>query len=112
LPGKEAETKMSNKVGFPHQRPTPMRRSYRLSRSGLRSLRAKIRRSQPWKKSTGPRTKGGKARSALNALRHGAHSAAAIELQRRARTTIRELAAIRLRDNDAEDEQGKLASWE
>lgn len=42
-----------------------------------------IRRSQPWRHSTGPRTEAGKARCAKNALRHGGRSRARIlELQR------------------------------
>lgn len=39
-----------------------------------------IRRWKPWKKSTGPRTVEGKNASRLNALKHGMHSAAGVEI--------------------------------
>jgi len=46
-----------------------------LSALGLSSLRASARRIKPWEYSTGPRTEAGKARSSLNALKHGCRSA-------------------------------------
>ena len=36
-----------------------------------RKQAALIRRIKPWEKSTGPRTEAGKARSSLNAFKHG-----------------------------------------
>src|SRR4051812_40478665 len=50
-------------------------RRYRLSPSGLTSLRATALRNKPWLLSTGPRTATGKARSELNATKHGERSA-------------------------------------
>lgn len=54
------------------------RRPYRLSPEGLASLRASAARTQPWKRATGPRTAEGKARSRMNAWRHGERSAEAM----------------------------------
>jgi hypothetical protein len=47
-----------------------------------------IRSWQPWLKSTGPRTEGGKARSARNALKHGLRSRATIEARREDRRLL------------------------
>jgi hypothetical protein len=52
-----------------------------------------IRALEPWKKSTGPRTGAGKARSAANALKHGFRSRAFIERVRQERQLIREAAS-------------------
>jgi hypothetical protein len=49
-------------------------RPYRLTPAGLASLRASARRARPCKRSTGPRTPDGKARSRLNATKHGERS--------------------------------------
>ena len=53
-----------------------------------------IRSTKPWKKSTGPRTEEGKARSASNALKHGFRSRAFIERIREERQLVRDAAAI------------------
>lgn len=53
-----------------------------------------IRGTQPWLKSTGPRTEEGKARSASNALKHGFRSRAFIEHVRNERQLIRDAGAI------------------
>lgn len=66
-----------------------------------------IRRSQPWRHSTGPRTEAGKARCAKNALRHGGRSRARILELQRIRRIFRKVdeniravrLVIRLRDN-------------
>ena len=48
-----------------------------------------IRALQPWKKSTGPRTDAGKARTAANALKHGFRSRPFIERIREERRLVR-----------------------
>ena len=67
---------------------------------------ALIRRWQPWRSSTGPKTEIGKARCAMNALKHGKRSLATIREFQRIRRVLR-LAAqniaalrhfVRLRD--------------
>ncbi|MBL1216019.1 MAG: hypothetical protein D8M59_00825 [Planctomycetes bacterium] len=50
-----------------------------MSPEGLASLRASVAQVKPWERSTGPRTPAGKARSRMNAWKHGERSAAAIE---------------------------------
>src|ERR1039457_5643783 len=82
---------MTNKLGLCERPVLRPRRPYRLTRAGLRSLRVAIRRSQPWTRSTGPKTDDGKARVRTNALRHGLRSAAATALRKVVRKTIEEL---------------------
>lgn len=41
-----------------------------------------IRKNKPWEKSTGPKTQAGRARSSINALKNGNHSAAMKELRK------------------------------
>ncbi len=74
------ETRRTNRDAAP-------RRRYRLTPAGLASLRASIRRVTPWERSTGPRTLEGKARSRLNATKHGERSAEAMA-RRRELTTM------------------------
>jgi hypothetical protein len=68
-----------------------MPRSYLLSKRGLRSLRATIRRNKPWTRSTGPRTPEGKAKVATNPLVHGERSVAITNFRRLVKLTIGEL---------------------
>src|SRR5690349_8926254 len=61
---------------------------------------ALIRRWQPWRSSTGPRTEIGKARCAGNALKHGRRSLATVRDFQRIRRVLRlvdqNIAAVRL----------------
>jgi hypothetical protein len=61
---------------------------------------ALIRRWQPWRSSTGPKTEIGKARCAMNALKHGKRSLATIREFQRIRRVLRlaaqNVAALRL----------------
>lgn len=50
--------------------------------AGLATLRRAALRNKPWLKSTGPQSETGKARSKINAWRHGERSAEAIEHRR------------------------------
>jgi hypothetical protein len=50
---------------------------------------AVIRRSKPWQHATGPRTQSGKARCAMNALKHGRRSRATIRMFQRVRHALR-----------------------
>ncbi len=59
-----------------------MKREYHLTDAGRERLRATIARRKPWKRSTGPRTAAGKARSGQNARKHGARSRATVALVR------------------------------
>jgi hypothetical protein len=57
----------------PPDRPTPPRKSG-WSAERREAARARILKHKPWEKSTGPRTKAGKERSSLNALKTGGYS--------------------------------------
>jgi hypothetical protein len=50
---------------------------------------ARIHETQPWRHATGPRSETGKARSAMNGLKHGYRSRAHIWDMRRARYVLR-----------------------
>lgn len=50
-----------------------------------------IRRWQPWARSTGPRTAGGKARCRMNARKHGRHAAATLDFMK----TLRQMRRLR-----------------
>src|SRR5262245_17897716 len=58
---------------------TPRRRAHQA---------AMIRRWAPWRRSTGPRTGAGKARCAMNALKHGFSSRASLDQLRRVRQAL------------------------
>ncbi len=45
-----------------------VKRKYNLTSSGRKRLKRSIRRTRPWERSTGPRTREGKLRSAANAI--------------------------------------------
>ena len=63
-------------------------RPYRLSPEGLSSLHRSALATMPWRRSTGPRTAAGKARSSLNALKHGERSAGSVAARREANAAL------------------------
>jgi len=84
--------------------PTSPCASHKLQHNGWSAARrarqaALIRRWQPWRHSTGPRTRAGKARCAMNARKHGFRSRPAMFVLRRVRDALRlsasTLAALR-----------------
>jgi hypothetical protein len=79
------------KMAEPVQAQRPKRRTLRSNRwtPERRARQAQaIREWQPWRKSTGPNTQDGKARSARNALKHGLRRRAFIALRREDRRIL------------------------
>src|SRR5687768_8895726 len=89
-----AATRRTNKDHSP-------RRPYRLSPEGLSSLRESARQVMPWRHSTGPRTASGKARSSMNAMKHGERSAERVESRQLVHYALRLLRA----EGEAEQRQ-------
>ena len=71
-----------------------LNRRYRLTPEGLTRLRGSIQRVKPWLYSTGPRTLEGKARSRMNAWKHGERSAEEIARRRELAALLREVRAV------------------
>jgi len=82
--------------GLPHR--SGAKAGWTVERRARQSARA--RETQPWRHATGPRSETGKARSAMNGLKHGYRSRAHIFEMRRARyllrLTARNIAILRL----------------
>lgn len=87
----------------------PPKRTYTLSAEGLASLRAAARRNRPWEQSTGPQTTAGKARSRMNAYKHGADSEHERHLRRVQRLLIRKYSTWSGFDDDAIDAEIRQA---
>jgi hypothetical protein len=78
-------------LGSSHRNPKASKAAWSAER---RAKQADLmRRNQPWSKSTGPKTKTGKARSAANAKKHGFRSQAFIQRVRDERRLIRDTAS-------------------
>lgn len=60
----------------------------------LASLRSSIQRVKPWQAATGPRTAAGKARSRMNALKHGLRSAEVVASRKELASLLREVREI------------------
>jgi hypothetical protein len=69
--------------------PPPPRRPYFLPEAGRQRLRCAIARTQPWLKSTGPKTLMGKIMSRQNALKHGLRSKEFTDERRERNTVLR-----------------------
>ena len=81
-----------------------------------RSRRKKILQTRPWEKATGPKTRQGRARSSMNALKHGKWSRTMAVIRKQRQTTqalkseILELQKLRVQALDAVMEIHDLAS--
>jgi len=81
-----------------------------------RSRREKILQTRPWEKATGPKTRQGRARSSMNALKHGKWSRTMAVIRKQHQTAralkseILELQKLRLQAFDAVIEIHDLAS--
>src|SRR5687767_2474107 len=83
---------MSNNLATrkPRQSGAPRKRRPKGWTPERRALQAELTRiAQPWRHSTGPRTDAGKARVAMNGLRHGMRSRVWLLKARRIRAAIR-----------------------
>ena len=91
-------SKARNPQSPPRQTNKDRPRPYRLSPTGLKCLRAVALRNKPWLLSSGPKTAAGKARSKLNATKHGERSAKSRAAWRELNAALRSLDRL---DRDA-----------
>ena len=99
----QAKPRQTNKIAGLTQAPETQPRAprlYRLTPEGLASLRASARLVKPWTQSTGPRTPEGRARSRVNATKHGERSADAMAWRRKLAAAFAELRAHAGPDDD------------
>lgn len=86
-------------------------RTYRLTPKGLMSLQRSAQENKPWEWSTGPKTKTGKARSKLNAMKHGERTAQRITTRRHLNAALRQLRERDRRSTHSIDNAGQPDDW-
>ena len=84
---------------MPHRKP---KRSP-LTPERLAFLRSSIQRVRPWQWATGPKTAAGKARSRMNALKHGLRNAETVARRKELAALMRDVRGMMALDRQEED---------